>query len=265
MAYYRRRIVTGAVVEVEKWQTYAGRKEEKKPRAPKSRPTPEEMFVVNERNAAIKLRRKINTHFGPGDFHLILDYHASQRPDAAESRIRLEKFLRALRSCFKGLARELKYIAVTEHLRTNIHHHLVIPSCDIGMLQKIWTSLDASHWRVKVFPLDDSGQYRVLAEYLIKETSRTFRDGTGAYRKRWCESRNLQVDIPKAKRIKARQWRTSPQPEKGYYIESDSIENGTNPYTGLAWQKYSMVRVPVRGRASVRKNVNFAVECKANK
>lgn len=242
MAYYKRRIEAGAVVEIEKWQTIGMRGGKKLERAKKENPTPEAMFLINERNAAAKLRRKLNANFGPGDFHVILVYHKASLPSVEESRVRLEKFLRSLRGHFKARGRELKYIAVTEHPRGNIHHHIVIPACDIRVLSSLWTRIDRSHWRVKVFPLDDSGQYRQLADYLIKETSKTFRDGKGAYRKRWNESRNLVRPKETVKKIRAREWKRDPAPESGYRIERDTIDTGVNPFNGLIWQRYSMVR-----------------------
>ena len=54
-------------------------------------------------------------------------------------------------------------------------------------LYALWT-----HGRPKVNPLDDTGNYRELAEYLIKETSKTFAEAAGPYKKRWNQSKNLR-------------------------------------------------------------------------
>lgn len=147
-----------------------------------------------------------------------------------------------MRAVFKAEGQELKYIHVTEHLRSTIHHHLIVQHCDPRIISRLWKK-EPSHLRASFHPLDGSGQYKKLAEYLIKETSKTFRSGESAYRKRWCESKNLIHPKPKTKKINAQKWRSAPVPKKGYIIETDSVETGVNPFTGLVWQRYSMIRV----------------------
>ena len=43
------------------------------------------------------------------------------------------------------------------------HHHLVINQIDTKILQQCWYKAYEGHNRVKVFPLDDSGNYAELA------------------------------------------------------------------------------------------------------
>lgn len=150
------------------------------------------------------------------------------------------------------MGRELKYIHVTEHLRTTLHHHLIVQHCDTRIISQLWKE-EPSHLRASFHPLDDSGQYKRLAEYLIKETAKTFRSGESAYRKRFCDSRNLLHPKPKTKKIKAQAWRAAPVALRGYMLETDSIETGTNPFTGLLWQKYSMVQIPPPRRRPARR------------
>lgn len=249
MAYMKRRVETGAVIEVRKYQTLGRGEGQPPPRGPKEKPTPDEMFRTNERNAERKLRWILNGNFKGGDLHITLKFRRGQLPPPDAARRHIEKFLRALRLLFTGQGGPpLRYVLVAEHVRSNIHFHLVIPACDIRTLRRLWMDADPSHAWLNVSVLDDSGQYKELAHYLIKETSRTFRDGTGLFRKRWNESRNLAHPKPKTEKVKARQWRADPQPEKGYVIERDSIRTGVNPFTGLIWQEYSMVRVQPAGK-----------------
>ncbi|WP_419491236.1 rolling circle replication-associated protein [Anaerotruncus massiliensis (ex Liu et al. 2021)] len=250
MAYMKRRVVTGSVIEVRKYQTLgSGEEREARPRGQRVKPTPDEMFRTNERNAERKLRWILNTNFGGGDLHVTLKFRKGRLPPPDEARRQIEKFLRALRSFFTGQGGPpLRYVLVAEHVRSNIHFHLVIPACDIKELRRLWMDMDPSHSWVNVSPLDDSGQYKELAHYLIKETSGTFRDGTGLFKKRWNESRNLVHPKPRTEKVKARQWRADPTPEKGYLIERDSVRTGVNPFTGLVWQEYSMIRVPDTGK-----------------
>ena len=57
------------------------------------------------------------------------------------------------------------------------HHHLVVNKIDTEILQRCWYKAYEGHNRVKVFPLDDSGNYAELASYLIKYTG-THKKGT---------------------------------------------------------------------------------------
>lgn len=243
MAYMKRRVKTGAVIEIRKYQTL-GRGEEKPPRGPKEKPTPDEVFAANEHSAERKLRWILNENFRGGDLHITLKFRRGQLPPPDAARRQIDRFLRALRLFFTGQGgRPLKYVLVAEHVRSNIHFHMIIPACDIGALRRLWMDADPSHSWLNVSVLDDSGQYKALAYYLIKETSKTFRDGTGLYRKRWNGSRGLVHPKPTTEKVKASQWRAEPVPEKGYMIERDSVRTGINPFTGLLWQEYSMVRV----------------------
>ena len=53
------------------------------------------------------------------------------------------------------------------------HHHLVVNKIDTEVLQRCWYKAYEGHNRVKVFPLDDSGQYAELAS--LKNISMSFR------------------------------------------------------------------------------------------
>lgn len=73
---------------------------------------------------------------------------------------------------------EFKYIHVMEIGKKGArHHHLVVNKIDTEILQRCWYKAYEGHNRVKVFPLDDSGNYAELASYLIKYTG-THKKGT---------------------------------------------------------------------------------------
>lgn len=83
-----------------------------------------------------------------------------------------------------------------------------------------------------------------MAAYLIKETSKTFRENDGGHKQRYSSSRNLIRPIPKTEVIqKALSWALEPKPVKGYYIDKDSVENGVNGWNGQRYQRYIMVRI----------------------
>lgn len=251
MAYYKKTVRCGAVIEVYKYQRPNRRPDAEKPRAPKSKPTPEQVAEVNERNAEMYLRWRMNANFGPGDLHVVLTYRRGTRPTPEEARAHLERFLRKLRAACRQRGQEFKYISVTEWKGRAIHHHLVCSGCDAAMISALWCG-DGSHGHIHATPLDASGQYKDLAAYLIKETARTFREGRGAYRKRWNESKNLIHPKPEIEKIKARGWREAPTPIKGYVIEPETVETGINAVSGLEWQRYTMRRIDPAPRRQPR-------------
>jgi len=56
------------------------------------------------------------------------------------------------------------------------------------------------------------------------------------------------MPAPKTEIVKkAKKWLPDPKPMKGYYIDKDTIYNGVDPFTGRAYQKYTMVRIPHSG------------------
>ena len=199
-------------------------------------PTPEQMKKTNERMAAKKLRRTINANFGLGDIHLVLTYRREITPTPDEARRNLEKFLRQARGYYKkAYAKELKYITVTEYKRSRIHHHIIMPGLSMAELYNLW-----AYGRPHITPLDASGQYGLLADYLIKETAKTFAED-GPYKKRWNQSKNLVQPKIKKEVVQANSWRKDPKAIAGYYI--DSVNSGECEYNGCAYQYYTMIQI----------------------
>ncbi|HCP14841.1 MAG TPA: hypothetical protein DIT32_03560 [Peptococcaceae bacterium] len=201
-------------------------------------PTPEAQEKVNERMSITNLRRLLNENFGYKDIHLVLTYRKGDRPDPEQAKKNLEKFLRDLRRYFKKNDMELKYIAVTEYKDAAIHHHLVISSMDTRDLTDIW-----KHGKPRPTYLDDTGQYGQLAEYLVKQTRKTFRDPDSPCHKRWSASTNLKKPKVSKRIITAANWKKEPEATKGYYLEKNSLVNGIHEITGMRYQYYSMIKL----------------------
>ncbi len=237
MPYYRTEIKAGKTIEVIKSFT---KKIGKKKRGKRENQTTEEMEKINQKNAEARLRRIINENFGVGDYHMVLTYKKDLRPDQEEAKDRISKFLRKLRKEYKKLECELKYVVVTEYENKAIHHHLIINGIEANInriVRECWK------WGSPHFtPLDDSGQYKDLAAYLIKETSKTFKKD-GCTKQRYSCSRNLRKPEKKVTVIKAEKWVEDPKPKKGYYIDKDTVYNGINPFNGTAIQYYTMVEL----------------------
>lgn len=79
-----------------------------------------------------------------------------------------------------------------------------------------------------------------MADYLLKETEKTFR--SSPEKQRYACSRNL-IDPKPEKRIRRTKsgWQKDPRPRKGYYIIQDSLYNGFDKL-GYPYQRYVMVK-----------------------
>lgn len=185
-------------------------------RTQKEKATSEEQFKVNERQAEKKLRRLINCNFEPGDYHLILTYRVDDRPeDKKMLKNDIREFNKKMRREYRKCGMEYKYIHVYEIGKKGaMHHHLVINKVDPEVIRKNWHK-----GRVRFFPLDDTGQYSDLANYLIKYSSVMLKDPDRLQGKRWNASRNLKKPKIIKKRVLRNTFRKQPRERKGWYID----------------------------------------------
>jgi len=234
----------GETIEISK--TFSSRYKNKGiTRGKKENPTPEKMIEINERHAETKLRRLINTNYGPGDLHITLTYEKDNRPTPEEAKEDFEKYIRKIRALFKKNGEEAKYIKVTEYKNKGIHHHLIINMPDSIPVKEFIRIWGKKKGRPHFTYFDDSGQYRKLAHYLIKETSKTFKEPGSPSHKRWNASKNLKQPDIKKKIVPAREWKKEPEPLKGYQLEIDYTRYGIHDFTGWPYQFYSMVKVGI--------------------
>ena len=243
MPYVESICKAGKTIEIERYYTSRYKKKGIK-RGDKITPTKEEQKKVNTRQAEKKLRRRLNANYKGGDLHLVLGYRKEEKPMAKEEmREDADKFLRDLRKEFKKQNKELKYIHVMEiGSKGARHHHFVINSIDIKTLQKCWTK-----GRPQIFPLDDTGQYRDLANYLIKQTDKMIGTENEVQGKRWNSSKNLIIPEPQVTIISDREWYRAEAKEKnGYYIDKDTVKKGIhNPeYSGYGFFRYTLIKIP---------------------
>lgn len=252
MAYFKTTVKAGATIEVTKSYT---KRVGVKNRGKREKPTPEEMRKVNERNSERSLRLKINANFGVDDLFITLTYRRDERPEPDQAKNNIKNLIDGLRSEFRKCGEELKYINVTEYKNKAIHHHLIINHIagrDVpGMVRKRW-----KYGRPNFKLLDNTGQYKDLAAYLIKETSKTYKENDGGHKQRYSCSRNLIMPPPKTEIIrKAVRWLPDPKPVKGYYIDKDTVYNGIDPFTGREYQRYTMVKLDYGGEGSRKKDI----------
>lgn len=211
------------------------------------RTTPEEIEKSNMRQAARKLARKINANFRPGDWHVVLTYKRTGRPSPEQAQKNIEKLLDGLRDRYKRNGLILKYIHATEYKNKAIHHHLIINNVNDGRkttadyIRELWKGDGKGN---KHFTsLYDNGEYRVLADYLIKETEKTFRDKDSPVRQRYSCSRNLINPKPDSRMRETKTgWKKEPKPRPGYYIDQETLYNGTDKL-GYPYQRYVMIKL----------------------
>jgi len=240
LGYFKTSVEAGATIEVTKSYT---KRVGIKARGRKEKPTAEEIEKVNQMNAERTLRLKINHNFRVDDLFITLTYQKDKRPDPGEAKKNIKKLIDGLRREYGRVGVALKWVCVTEYLNKAIHHHLLINHIEGRDVPK-WVRKLWKFGRPNFKYLDDTGQYKDLAAYLIKETSKTYKAKDGTKKQRYSCSRNLVMPVPKTEIIKkAKKWLPDPKPIKGYYIDEDTIYNGIDPFTGKAYQRYTMVRI----------------------
>lgn len=203
-------------------------------RSARSNPSREAVVKYNARTAAKKLARLINANFFPGDYHCTLTYEGKE-PRYDEAKRELDNFLRRMKREYEKLGLTLKYIAVTEFHNHRIHHHVVMSNIDAEVIERQW-----KRGYVRFSKLDRSRNYRKLAEYLVKETSRTMREPGSEVKKRWSASRNLIRPIIKREIVDPRVLHETPKALKGYEIDQESVHKFEHPFTGIEHLEYMM-------------------------
>lgn len=232
------------VLEVER--VHAGRLGKGGEKEKRRRPTPEEMAKINERNAERTLRRLIHANFDPGDLWVTLTYRREERPTPGEAKRNLRNYLARVKKLWRKAGTELKYIVVTEYMAKAIHHHLILNELPGENGYK----LAARTWKAggtNCKPLYDEGGYQRLAEYIVKETNKHFRDPGNPSKCRYSCSRNLVRPPKKTKILKSDSWPEEPRVPKGYYLEKDSLHNGINRL-GYRYQYYRLIKIRASGR-----------------
>lgn len=224
--------IAGAVIDRTIKLTYGcvrGKKRRKR-----ENPTPEQVQKNNDRIAIRKLARLINANFGPGDLHVVLtDASGMSEREALKER---QNFLRRMRREYRKAGSDMKAIWATE-MDPRSHHHLVMSGIDINVIARQWP-----HGRVKVLPLDNARDYTKLAEYLIKETNDAFRDPSRATKQRYGRTRNLEDPVIVRQAVRECDFNINKiKPVKGYHLDPDSIEEFTNPITGIPTITYRMI------------------------
>lgn len=229
--FIRETCIAGPVIDVTVKYSMAS---DNSHRAAKTKPSREAVMKVNDRNATKKLTRLMNANFHPGDWHITLTYE--EAPDQKQAKKNISNFKKRLSRQYGKIGKEFKWIEVTEYEHTRIHHHMVISYIDPAIIEKQW-----KHGHVRFTALDRTRNYRKLAEYFIKETTKTMRTPGNETKKRWSASRNLTRPIVKREIVNPSAIYEKPRELKGYQIDIDTVRRYEHPFTHIEHLEYMMV------------------------
>lgn len=237
--YYRTIVEAGKTKDIQNhYNRYA---KGVKKRASKSKKTPENMRRTNLSNLKTKVRRLLNANFGEGDLYVTLTYKKELRPKVEVAKSHVKKLFTKLRKYYKNCDSQLKYVHVIEFGENSaIHHHIILNKVDGIDLRKIIRKL----WEfgiLKIKSLDDLGEYGALAIYLLKEKDVVYSKEDDTYMQRYSCSRNLIRPKATKEIVFANHWEAEPIAPEGHYVDKNSITNGVNSFTGMPYQKYTLI------------------------
>ena len=211
-------------------------------REPKRKRTPEEMAKQNLWRKIRNLRRLLELNFTGGDFHVTLTCQKDKRPSKEEAPKIIREFRDKLREDYKRQGWILKYVITCETgERGAVHWHMIVNNCcnektsTTKLIWKYWT-----RGRPWLIPMDDSGDYKKLAEYIVKESKDRIEKGQTIEKLSYMVSRNLVKPVVVPEKVQANRWSKTPKAPKGWYVVPGSIVNGHNKFTGLPYQYYTI-------------------------
>lgn len=204
-------------------------------RKPKMRITQEKVKKNNMRCAVRKLTALLNANFDETGAHITLTY-SGREPSRKQAAADRRNFIRRLRKALGESGADLKYVAVTEYENHRIHHHIVMNTQDMAILNECW-----GKGFIRMTALSEEGEYSKLAEYMIKETEKTFRRPDSVHKQRYSSSRNLIQPVIKREEVDVRLLDDEPVPVKGYYIPKEMIRRYEHPVTGVEYLEWTEI------------------------
>lgn len=215
------------------------------PRQKREGATPEEMARQNLWRRIRDLRRLIEYNFEPGDWHVTLTCRPGERPGKEEAPKVIRRFWEALRREYRKQGWELKTVITCETgKRGAVHWHMIVndehnkKTSTAKLILKLW-----SRGRAYFTPLDETGDYSVLAEYIVKETAGRIREERTIEKLSYMRSRNLRKPPVDRQKVEAKSWRKEPKAPRGWEVVKGSLVNGVNKFTGRPYQYYTLRRL----------------------
>ena len=229
MKVVRETCVAGKVIDV---TVKVSSGNHRNPRAKRMCVTKETVQKNNDRMAAKKIARLLNKYCDSSWFHDTLTY--AEEVTVEEGMKIFDRFLARLRRRMKKAGKELMWVAAPEYTK-RLHHHF-ITNAPVEMVRAAWME-----GLVLPRPMDEGPDYHRLAEYIIKETTATFREEDCPFKTRYSHSRNMKQPVPMVEEVSIKQLADDPKPRKGYYLVKDSVRRFEHPVTGLEHLEYIMI------------------------
>lgn len=229
MKVVRETCIAGKVIDVSVRVSSGNHRD---PRAKRMCVTRETVQKNNDRMAAKRLTRILNAYCDSSWFHDTLTYALEVTPE--EGMKIFNRFLARLRRRMKKAGMELMWVAAAEYTK-RLHHHF-ITNAPVDMVRAAWTE-----GFVLPRPMDEGPDYHRLAEYIIKETTTTFREKDCPFKTRYSHSRNMIQPVPQREYVSVKQLFDDPEPRKDYYLVKDSVRRFEHPITGLEHLEYIMI------------------------
>lgn len=205
-------------------------------RGPRKNITSEMVRRNNDRLAILNLTKLLNANFGEDDAHITLTY--KEEPSLEQAKRDRKNFIERIKYHMKKQGKELKAVCVTEYKNKRPHHHIVINTNDMELVTMCWKK-----GFIHCTKLDETGNYNKLAEYLIKETSKTFRQADSVHKKRYTRIGKLVTPVTTEHDASYEELIDEPKPIAGYYIPEDCKRKFEHPVTGLEHQEYIQVAI----------------------
>lgn len=216
------------------------------PREKKKKATPEEIAKHNFWRRCRDLARTIALNFTGDDWYIVLTCKKELRPAKEEAPKVIREFRDKIREEYKKRGWVCKYIITCETgERGATHWNLIINNMSspkgstAALIRKHWT-----RGRPNFKLLDQEGDYRKLAEYIVKETKKRMEKEETIEKLSYISSRNLLRPVVEPTKVYAQKWRHEPKAPRGYYVVPESVVNGINKFTGQPYQYYTIQKIP---------------------
>ena len=208
-------------------------------RRKKENKTSEAQKQVNSRHSVKKLTWIMNANFDGTSLYVTFSFDKDKRP-AGKKELKqvVNKLLRGIRDTYKKAGKTAKYVWVAEvGEKGAVHIHMVLNEIETKELKKLWKN----GW-ITIKPMDDSGQYRKLANYFVKYSEKTMKTCEGFTVRRYNSSKNLIIPEPEKKTVESRNaYNHKILIPSGWYLDKESIAEAWHEVTGFMYFTYTLI------------------------
>lgn len=197
--------------------------------------------AANLINAERTLTYILNANFDENDYWVTLAIDPHHGIKAKDMKTIARNFLRWYRKKLKNANATFKYIYAASIENGFLHLHMVltgIPETNVKLLiMNYW-----SYGFVDCKPLYEHGDHKGIANYIIKNTEKSFRTGEAGMKRRYQSSRGLIRPKWEIEAQSGNDWELDPDIPDGYRLINGSLVNGFNSYNEKMYQRYRLIQ-----------------------